>query len=293
MSPGTGRSHPRSHLRIQHVQRARGGESLPRIVPVFTGLGIIHLRGPYDYPRHQHQAYEVILVDMGHYRCKLNDVALSLERDGILVVKPGDWHEDFCEPPLRYFGVNFYLDPQWQGPESLGLFCDAVTPEQQRFQSDRSLFWALVKDIQDEAAAADALAPQIQDALLLEFFWRLVRALPREAISSAFLDASFDHAFPAQVRRLFQTHLATQLSVAEMAEKLNMSESSLAHKCTAILGESPARAFLRCKLERACVLLAHTAMPVKEIAFRLGFEDPYHFSRAFRKFFGKPPSACR
>ena len=133
----------------------------------------------------------------------------------------------------------------------------------------------------------------MQDALLLEFFWRLIRALPKEALDADFLDASFDDAFPARMRRFFQTHLDRNLSVPEMAEMLGMSESSLAHKCKAILGYSPARAFLACKMERAGWLLAHTEMNVKEIAFRLGFADPYHFSRTFKRFLGKSPSACR
>ena len=78
-----------------------------------------------------------------------------------------------------------------------------------------------------------------------------------------------------------------------MAAALGMSESSLAHKTKAILGVSPAKAFLAFKMKRALHHLQHTSMPVKEIAFRLGFTDPYHFSRAFKRVFDKSPAAFR
>ena len=35
------------------------------------------------------------------------------------------------------------------------------------------------------------------------------------------------------------------------------------------------------------------SMSVKEVAYKVGFEDQFHFSRSFKKFFGIPPSQLR
>jgi AraC-like DNA-binding protein len=40
-------------------------------------------------------------------------------------------------------------------------------------------------------------------------------------------------------------------------------------------------------------MLADTNMPVKDIAFRLGFSDPSAFSRAFRRWTGGAPASYR
>lgn len=40
-------------------------------------------------------------------------------------------------------------------------------------------------------------------------------------------------------------------------------------------------------------MLRQTDLPVREIARRLGYADPYYFSRAFRKTVGTSPTAYR
>lgn len=49
----------------------------------------------------------------------------------------------------------------------------------------------------------------------------------------------------------------------------------------------------RLKLNKAANLLLTSMLSVKEIAYRVGFDDPYHFSRNFRKFHGLSPKHYR
>jgi transcriptional regulator GlxA family with amidase domain len=133
----------------------------------------------------------------------------------------------------------------------------------------------------------------VQDALLEEFFWRMVRALPTEAIDEQFLSFMAVSAFPIRLLRLFQTHIAEPLSVAEMARRMHMSQSALAHTCKAVLGAPPARLFLQCRMEYARKLLATSGLSVKQVAGRVGFDDPYHFSRTYKKIIGLSPSESR
>ncbi|MGH6675101.1 MAG: helix-turn-helix transcriptional regulator, partial [Xanthobacteraceae bacterium] len=46
-------------------------------------------------------------------------------------------------------------------------------------------------------------------------------------------------------------------------------------------------------LRRAKVLLDDGATPITEIALELGYRDPAHFTRAFRRWMGVSPSAYR
>jgi AraC-like DNA-binding protein len=49
----------------------------------------------------------------------------------------------------------------------------------------------------------------------------------------------------------------------------------------------------RCRCKAACESLEHTQQPIKDIAAALGYSDPTHFSRAFRRIAGLNPRQYR
>jgi len=272
----------------------RAGRDLPAsgIRPTFSGIGINEAETAFLFNRHQHPHYEIIVCDRGDYRCLLNDTWITLRPGEALVVKPGDWHQDDVDAGVRYLGLTFRLQAK-DDERSVSVFVDGVEPQAQRVALDRDVHLAILERIQREASSSDAFAAHIQDALLTEFFWRLVRALPHDAVAAPFLRESDEHGFALTVRRLFQRHHREQLSIGDMAAELGMSPSSLTQKARAVLGMPPARAFLRYKLERAAMLLQQTEMPINGIADYLGFENPFHFSRVFKKHYGRAPSQFR
>ena len=84
------------------------------------------------------------------------------------------------------------------------------------------------------------------------------------------------------------------LTVAEAAAFACRSPSSLAHMFKELTGRSVRQYQIDVKLAEADRLLrAFPKMPIKEIADRLGFQDPLYFSRLYRKHRGSSPSAQR
>jgi AraC-like DNA-binding protein len=47
------------------------------------------------------------------------------------------------------------------------------------------------------------------------------------------------------------------------------------------------------RMRRARFLLSSSPLAVKDVAWQVGFRDPLHFSRAYRKFWGHPPKMDR
>ena len=58
-------------------------------------------------------------------------------------------------------------------------------------------------------------------------------------------------------------------------------------------GFSPIEYFNHLKVQKACQYLLFTDLRVKEIADKLGIEDPYYFSRMFSKLMGMSPGTYR
>jgi AraC-like DNA-binding protein len=90
-----------------------------------------------------------------------------------------------------------------------------------------------------------------------------------------------------------QQNLAQLLSLEEIAQSVNFSASHYSAIFRKKTGFAPIEYFNHLKIQRACQYLHFTELRVKEIADKLGFEDPYYFSRLFTKLMGMSPNQYR
>ncbi len=78
---------------------------------------------------------------------------------------------------------------------------------------------------------------------------------------------------------------------AQLAHKLNLSESQVYRKLKAISGKSTSVFIRSVRLQNGKELIQTTDSTISEIAYAVGFNDPAWFSRAFKEEFGFSPSA--
>ncbi len=81
--------------------------------------------------------------------------------------------------------------------------------------------------------------------------------------------------------------------VAALARRAGLGETAFRAAVRRLTGSSPRAHIERLRLDRAAYALRATDAPVARIAAEAGFADPFHFSRAFRRVFGRSPSRWR
>ncbi|NGP77837.1 response regulator [Balneolaceae bacterium YR4-1] len=111
---------------------------------------------------------------------------------------------------------------------------------------------------------------------------------------SAIAESKVDQAFLKKAIDVINEHLQDEeYRVEHLAYSLNMSVSQLNRKLNALV-EQPAGTFIRSiRLQRSTELLNQTDKTIAEVCFEVGFNDQAYFSRAFKKQYGKSPSAFR
>jgi AraC-like DNA-binding protein len=82
-------------------------------------------------------------------------------------------------------------------------------------------------------------------------------------------------------------------SSPRLAALAGCSRSQLHRRCVEAFGRSPAAQVTRLRMQEAEYWLTGTSVPLKVIAERLGYANPYHFSTAFRRFAGVAPTVYR
>ena len=90
-----------------------------------------------------------------------------------------------------------------------------------------------------------------------------------------------------------QRHLADTITVPELAARVNLSASRFRELFSAQTGLGPVEYLQRLRLRRARLLIERTFLTVKEVMAIVGYNDPSHFSRDFRRFHGVTPSSLR
>lgn len=87
--------------------------------------------------------------------------------------------------------------------------------------------------------------------------------------------------------------LNSNLTLPELAKQVGVSKQHLIYIFNAETGVSPIGYFLRLKIQRAGHLLDLTELSIKEVGSAIGINDPYYFSRQFKKISGFSPSSYR
>lgn len=101
---------------------------------------------------------------------------------------------------------------------------------------------------------------------------------------TAAFEKLFDH---------FDRNLQRAISLEEMAEQVGMSTSHFRATFRKRFGLSPGRYLTDLRMRRACELLRETALPIKTIAQRVGFDELPNFYRAFRQMYKQTPATFR
>lgn len=82
-------------------------------------------------------------------------------------------------------------------------------------------------------------------------------------------------------------------SLKEFAHQLGTNEFKLKYGFKELYGTTVFRFLLQERLRKAKMLIEHTDAPLKTIAYKTGFKSIPHFSRVFKKHYGKTPSSFR
>ncbi|MEO0559934.1 MAG: response regulator, partial [Bacteroidota bacterium] len=106
--------------------------------------------------------------------------------------------------------------------------------------------------------------------------------------------SSAEAAFLEQVRDVVEDGLdIASFGVEALAEAVGLSRRQLGRRMRDALDTSPSAFIRERRLTRAAQLLSQEAGTVSEVAYAVGYRDPEHFSKQFRKRFGTAPSTYR
>lgn len=93
--------------------------------------------------------------------------------------------------------------------------------------------------------------------------------------------------------QMIDDHLCDGWSASRYAGALGVSRGHLSRLCRRATGMGAAAYIEQKAMAEASRMLAFTQLPVSEVGYRLGYQDPSYFSKRFHKSRGQSPSSYR
>lgn len=148
----------------------------------------------------------------------------------------------------------------------------------------RVLFEQLLSAGSRDSVGADALSAA---------YLRVILLLAAQGISPTYRKNSATGLLFYRCLEHIEMHFARLRDLHDLAAELGTRPTQLCRVFKQHGHPGPFALLTRKKMHFAAELLATNRMSVQEIAEKVGYVDPYHFSRLFKRHFGRSPSDFR
>lgn len=142
----------------------------------------------------------------------------------------------------------------------------------------------LIREGQRAGGHVRAICLTLLELLLL----KIQDALSTEACEGSLAQGNF-----LRCKAVIDANCAELKTLDDIARRAGMDVSSACRLFRRYQGVTPYQYLLRRKMALAAGYLIDSPLLVKEVARRVGFDDPYHFTRCFTKIHGVSPTAMR
>jgi AraC-like DNA-binding protein len=269
-------------LQSPHIYQFTG--RLPRLVPhalPVRAFGFQTAKSDWIDKRFEVIAYSFVIHGRGSYREESNE--WPVEGPCVLRQRPGRHYRYGPRTHWEEFYVTYEADCQsrldmteWQMTAPPVIRLGDPSSLRQAFQRLQGLCDGL-----GVAGRIDRV-DQLFEALLL--------------------DVILEHRQPGQTGReeriqaarvWIDQHSIEAIRFEEVARRHGMSPRTFRRLWMARFGVTPGDYLAGVRVRHACALLAHTELPIAEVAAQSGFTDPFYFSRHFSRETGLSPRHFR
>ena len=247
--------------------------------------GVEHTAPGYAIHRTTFPFFSLEYVVRGTGTVKLRDREHRVQPGRLFSYGPGISHDITAEPgqPLMKYFVDF------AGRRAKGLLADC------------SLAPGRVSQVFPPTALQAVFDELIRCGLAAtrhtsEICVRLLECLTLQiADSHAPMEGAERLAFTTyqQARAHIQEHFRRLKTLEEISAECHVNNAYLCRLFRRYDHQSPYHLLLRLKMNIAAKQLHQPGALVKQVAEEIGFSDPFHFSRAFKRVFGLSPDAFR
>ena len=243
---------------------------------------------------HQHKEIEILIIRAGRASVQIEGLegALALSEGDVVLIPPllPHCYSKEKDSPFSHDCVCFDLSLLSDRVLVDGLLSGALTLPPVLYAEEE-----IAREVFSHIAAAVSSCRQGGSGWELSSVGHLslaFSALSRGGLIRVREDTVRDD-FRARVLEILEKEYSEYLSSAAVADRLYMSHAYFCRRFRSAFGLRFMEYLAMFRVEKSKPLLVRTERPISEISLAVGFRSFSHFTKTFRTYVGKTPSAYR
>ncbi len=245
-----------------------------------------------DVSDHSHGFCMIYYVLSGQTTAFVDQKPYEIKKGDIVVMNKGQMHgHKQSDCVLFYFGID---DFQLEGADEgiVPVSSPVITPTKYADE-----IYECCRQIAQTQERKEFGWEVLSNVLSTEFFiWLLKEIDQSEAVddTNTLQLVSFEKGVVVHtITEYFKAHYMEHISVDEIASSAYMSATYVTRIFKEVTGDTPINYLIGIRLEKAAELLREGKMHIQEISKAVGYEDPYYFSKLFKKRYLASPTEYR
>ncbi len=236
------------------------------------------------YPSHWHRCMEIIECVHSCYTVRTEKETYTVSPSEILVLPGGAVHDlrpgQDCNGWIYLFGLK-WLDDIPSCRNIPFLLTQPLLLSRQTTPTAFSKAASLLSVMRNDYFSDNPMREALFDSSVLRLLEQLTRMDEGEA-ENLFLDKRHEHdALFDQVTRYIDEHFAEHLTLTGVSRRFNLSSAYFSRLFKQYAHDSFSGYLASRRFTEADRLLMDPSIPITEVAFRCGYNNPAVFSRAF------------
>ena len=221
-----------------------------------------------------------VSTDCGHRYC-------GPDRSGAVSFVPAHCERQVVLSDVRSEWASISLDPQQLASNDIRLECAAFS------NVDDPFIAGLVTEFSRLFAADGRLDKAYCEAMSYALACYLARRYGKQQTKTLNKELKLPAWRLRRIADYVETHIDRDILVSDLAGLVGVSSGHLHRAFRQTMGITPLDYITDKRIRRAMAIMAQDTASIAELALRVGFVSPSHFTRTFRRVTGMNPSAFR
>lgn len=252
---------------------------------------------------HTQGSIELLKITKGKMECLVNGDEFLLEEGDICIINKGAYHRIYCvdDKDAECEFLCLYLEPDMftSHEETFKRFIKPIFESDSFIQIISKSKDAFNKDLSALLTNIDELEskkPSCYELLLIGYLHMLMQKIYLRCIEDERKtndSSSYDLFSYSKMSEYISSNYNNKITLNDLSSIAHISKNKVCSLFKKYALSSPIDYINGYRLEIACRLLEESDLPISEISYRCGFNEPSYFNRVFLKTYEMTPKEYR